>query len=199
MGDWHRSLVCSTRAFRSGGQWMWGVLVVPFDCHCGCTISRLPVEWWRVSVGNGAIGATHLGAMPGPLDLADRGGEGMWLVASDRRSSWQWHVIAGGNLAAPWTQCHMLLCNMGAFPGHKRSVEGGACSMNMVGGGTPSHRCIGVGPLGQCLLHVACTRVSRALRPLYGAALVPSSVVGMAALHCGGGVSDRARHNGCVG
>ena len=49
-----------------------------------------------MSIGNGAIGATHLCAMPGPLDPVDKGMEGMLLVASDHShyGSCHWWVVA---------------------------------------------------------------------------------------------------------
>ena len=107
--------------------------------------------WWHVSIGNGAISATRLCAMPGSLDLVDRGMEGMWLVASDRSrrgGGALWWLSVGGSLAAPRSQRHTLLRNVGAFPGYRGSAEGGAHPIDVVAGGIPSHRCISVGSSG---------------------------------------------------
>ena len=54
--------------------------------------------------------------MPGPLDLADKGMEGVWLVASDRsrRGSGHWWVVSR-------SQCVITMVSLGmalALPLH---------------------------------------------------------------------------------
>ena len=74
---------------------------------------------------------------------------GMPLVPSDRRRGRRgarlW-PLAGRCLVVPHDQCRVLPCHVRAPFGRRVSVGGGMCPRNVVGGGTPSHRCIGVGP-----------------------------------------------------
>ena len=113
--------------------------------------------WWRASVGNGAIGAARLCAMPGPLDPVDKGMEGVRLVASDhgRRgggTSWWWRIMAvaiGGlwpdrsarSLWHPWAWHWRFPCS--------RVVSSGGCVPHEHGGGqrtfTPWRWCWTIG------------------------------------------------------
>ena len=105
--------------------------------------------WWHTPIGDRAIGVVRLCAMPGTFDPVDREGEGVRLVALDHRCCcgvlWLW-LLVGCSPVVPRDQHRVLLHNAGAFPGCRGSVDGGACPMNTVGGSTPSHHCVGVGP-----------------------------------------------------
>ena len=110
--------------------------------------------WWRASVGNGAIGAARLCAMPGPFDPVDRRGEGVRLVAFDRRRRrgvlWLWPLV-GRSPVVPRLRRRAPLRNArrSLIVGGQRG--GGARPLDVVAGGVPSRHCVGVGWLvGAC-------------------------------------------------
>ena len=127
---------------------MWGVLVVPPTGECGGgSVALWPLVGRDVAVVDDRRRALVCNARAfGP---GGRWCGGMPLVPSDRqrgrRSARLW-PLAGRCLVVPRDQCRALLRHARAPFGRRGSVGGGVCPRNVVGGGTPSHRCIGVGP-----------------------------------------------------
>ena len=71
------------------------------------------------------------------------GGSG---VFSDHHRPWcmchhHWWVAAGHSM---YSVTHASAQHR-AFPGHRESVRGGACPLDVVVGSIPSHHCVGIG------------------------------------------------------
>ena len=127
---------------------MWGVLVVPPTGERGGGSAAL----WPLVGRDVVVVDDRYRALVRNARAFGPGGRwcgGMPLVLSDHqcghRGAWLW-PLAGCCLVVPHNQCCMLLHHTRAPFGCRGSVGGGTCPRNMVGGSTPSHRCIGVGP-----------------------------------------------------
>ena len=149
VGDRHCALVHDARALGPGRQGEWGVVLVvrPTGRRGGGSVASWPL------VGRGAhVVGDRRRALVRNARAFGPGGRwygGAPLVLSDRlrRSGvvWLWPLV-GRSPVVPRDQHRALLRNARGSPGRRGSVGGGACPMNVVGGGAPSHCCAGVGP-----------------------------------------------------
>ena len=146
-GDRHCALACNAWAFRPGGQrrgmgatggprssssLRCPVVVAVGGSQPGCStssVSRASAQCqglltrWTV-VWGGALGAVRL---PPPLS---------WCA-----------VVAFGGLrpGCSTVSASHASVRRGVFPGRRELTRGGTCPLDVVGGGIPSCRCIGIG------------------------------------------------------